>query len=133
MLSLVKLSSGVEIVGEIVEVDNTFLTIKNPLQIAVFNRPNGASGIMSNRYSSFSTQEAYKINASHVECVCRPINEIDEYYQQSLSIIKEHIDPSLVEDFKRLQDVDEEEPEKELTKESYLAMIEKMMLKKPLN
>lgn len=133
MLSLVKLTSGVEIVGEIVDYNNTHLTIKNPLQISVFNRPNGASGIISNRYSSFSTQESYKINADHVECVCKPIDEIDEYYQQSLSIIREHIDPSLVEDFKRLQSVEDEKPEETLTKESYLAMIEKMMLKKPPN
>lgn len=133
MLSLVRLTSGIELIGEITACDDLNLTIKNPLQISVFSRNNGATGIMCNRYTSFSTQESYRIKNIHVECVCKPVDELDTYYHQSLSVIKEHIDPGLVEDLKRLKVPTDENTSGDLTQESYLALIEKMMLKKPLN
>lgn len=129
MLSLVKLMSGAELLGTVLDIQEGFIVVQNPIQISTFVRPNGTSGIVAQRYTPFSTQENYNINISHVESVSTPIEELTEYYDRALKLIKERIDASMIEDLKNLDDLKENGS----SNESYMAMLEKLMMKKPLN
>lgn len=129
MLSLVKLSSGTELLGIVVEVQDGFIVVQNPIQISTFVRPNGTSGIVAQRYTLFSVQENYNININHVESVCTPLGELTDYYERAMKLIKERIDVGMVEDLKNLDDV----KEGSTSSETYIAMLEKFMSKKPLN
>jgi hypothetical protein len=129
MLSLVKLVSGTELLGSVIDVQEGFIVVKDPIQISTFVRQNGTSGIVAQRYTPFSTQEEYSININHVESVCTPIAELNEYYTRALKLIKERIDVGMIEDLKNLDDLQETGS----SKETYLAMLEKLMMKKPLN
>lgn len=129
MLSIVKLMSGVELLGHVADVQEGFIVVKDPIQISTFVRPNGTSGIVAQRYTPFSTQEEYNINISHVESVCTPIAELGEYHARALKLIKERIDVGMVEDLKNLDDLQEGDT----SRETYLAMLEKLMMRKPLN
>jgi hypothetical protein len=53
---------------------------------------------------------------------------LPEYYDSALKAIQEHIDPSLVADL-----MEAVEPRKPANYDSYLAMLERHMAKKPLN
>lgn len=130
MLQIVKLTSGVEIVGDVtlVHADGD-ITVDDPLQISYRTNSNGVNGVALQRYSHFSTQRSFIFKNIHIEAMCKPVEGMDHYYQSALKMIREEIDPALVEDLKVLQQQITNPP----TQESYIAMLEQYMSKKPLN
>ena len=127
MVTVCRLLSGIEIVGTIVKSTVKSITINNPLQIMYVRRIDGPPAVTLQRYIPFSSQEDLTISRSHVEVICEPIQGLHQYYINALKSIQEHVDPSLVTDL-----MDANEPRK-FEHDSYIAMLEQLMSKKPLN
>jgi len=128
MLTVIKLISGAEIVGTVVKQHDDSLTVNNPLQIMYMQRSTGTPAITLQRYMPFTAQTDLTFSWAHIETTCKPLQGLTEYYTSSLKVIQEHIDPSLVTDL-----MDAAEPKKAHSYDSYLAMLEQHMSKKPLN
>lgn len=128
MISVIRLTSGAELVGTVIDTREGTITVNNPLQIAYVARPGGAPSISLQRYIPFTSEEDITFNWDHVEAVCQPIQGLEGYYNNTLKLIKTHVDPSLVTDL-----MDAIEPKKEHPYETYIAMLERHMAKKPLN
>ena len=128
MVTVLRLSSGTEIVGCIVKEDYESITVNNPLQILYVHRANGPPSITLQRYIPFTSDENLRVQRHCVETTCNPIQGLPEYYDSALKAIQEHIDPSLVADL-----MEAVEPRKPANYDSYLAMLERHMAKKPLN
>jgi hypothetical protein len=128
LVTVLRLSSGTEIVGSIVKEDYESITVNNPLQILYIHRANGPPSITLQRYIPFTSDENLRVQRHCVETTCNPIQGLPEYYDSALKAIQEHIDPSLVADL-----MEAVEPRKPANYDSYLAMLERHMAKKPLN
>jgi len=127
MVTVCKLQSGSEIVGTIIESTSKSITINNPLQIMYIRRLDGPPAVTLQRYVPFTSQEDLTISRTHIEVMCEPIQGLEQYYVTTLKSIQEHVDPSLVTDL-----MDANEPKK-FKHDSYIAMLEQLMSKKPLN
>ena len=128
MVTVLRLSSGTEIVGSIVKEDYESITVNNPLQILYVHRANGPPSITLQRYIPFTSDENLRVQRHCVETTCNPIQGLPEYYDSALKAIQENIDPGLVADL-----MEAVEPRKPANYDSYLAMLERHMAKKPLN
>jgi hypothetical protein len=128
LVTVLRLTSGAEIVGSIVKEDYESITVNNPLQILYVHRVNGPPTITLQRYIPFTSEENLKVQRHCVETTCKPVQGLPEYYDSALKTIQEHIDPSLVADL-----IEAVEPKKSTNYDSYLAMLERHMAKKPLN
>jgi len=120
-----------EIIGEILTEDTSesmTLKVKDPLQILYITRATGTPAVSLQRYIPFTTQEVFEFSWNHIESTCVPIDGLEAYYNNALSMIKKHIDPSLVADLTSSENKSETR-----AYDSYLAMLEKFMSKKPLN
>ena len=128
MLSVIKLISGTELVGTIIKDDGSYIRVENPLQIVYIQRSTGVPAISLQRYMPFTSQVALDFKLDHVESIGAPVQGLPKYYDEALDVIKTHIDPSLVSDL-----MDATERKKENQYDTYMAMLEKHMSKKPLN
>lgn len=128
MISILKLTSGEEIVGTITKQDMSYITVNEPLMITYIQRSLGAPSVTLQRYIPFTTQPELTFMQSHVQVICKPIEGMEEYYTNALRLIKKHIDPSLVSDLTN-SNSDKGKP----LHDEYLALLEKYMSKKPLN
>lgn len=139
MISIVRLISGIEIIGDVSLTDNSRLIMNEPLQVVYFPRPGGLSGIMLQRYNHFSVQEQFTFNKLHVESIGEPIESMVKYYHDILRHIKKNIDPGIAHDLDRMHTSMESEGDNAAgmldgdDREVHLAMIEKRITKKPLN
>lgn len=127
MIHIIRLISGMEVVGEIVDKGGDIISVKEPLQILYITRSSGTPAVSLQRYIPFSTQEVFEFSWSHIESICEPIEGLEAYYNNALALIKKHIDPSMVSDLTNNDKSDAR------GYDSYLAMLEKFMSKKPLN
>jgi len=98
LVTVLRLTSGTEIVGSIVKEDYESITVNNPLQILYVHRVNGPPTITLQRYIPFTSEENLKVQRHSVETTCKPVQGLPEYYDSALKAIQEHIDPSLVAD-----------------------------------
>lgn len=128
MITVLRLQSGAEIVGTIIDEDKNTITVNNPLQILYGQRLNGTPAVTLQRFIPFTSQEDLVFKKHSVETTCEPIQGLHEYYENTLKVIQEHVDPSLVTDL-----LDAVAPKKATSYDVGLAMLEKYMAKKPLN
>lgn len=128
MLSVIKLISGTEIVGTITQRKDGVIRVDNPLQIVYIQRATGVPAITLQRYMPFTSQVSLDFSWDHVEAIGEAIQGLPKYYSEALDMIQKHIDPSLVTDL-----MDATEKKKEPAYDAYLAMLERHMIKKPLN
>lgn len=133
MVSLIKLTNGTEIVGTILKEDEHSYKINNPLQINYYyTKANGLTpSVALQRYMPFSAHEDISFKKEHIATVTEPVKGMNEYYSSVLNNIKITIDTSIVAD---LADASESMAAgAEHEKEMYMAILERMAHKKPLN
>lgn len=129
MINVIRLMSGVELLGTIVKHDEACVVVNNPLEVTYFTKQNGTPSVSLQRYMPFASDAELTFNVSQIESVGNPIDGLQEYYEDALLTIQKHIDPSLVADLRGMKS-----PRNgETSYDSYLAMIERVMGKKPLN
>lgn len=133
MVSLIKLTNGTEIVGTILKEDEHNYKVNNPLQINYYytKANNITPSVALQRYMPFSANEDINFKKEHVAAVTEPIKGMNEYYTSVLNNIKVNVDTGIVAD---LVDASESMAyNAEHDQEMYLAILERMAQKKPLN
>lgn len=128
MINIVKLVSGVELIGTITSVENDVVSVLDPLRVLYTIKPSGTPAVVLQRYIPFSTTGTFNFKMSHVEAICDPIEGLEKYYDDALKTIKEEVDPGLVADLQNINSASDASDY-----DSYLAMLEHLMSKKPLN
>lgn len=133
MISLIKLTNGMEIIGRIIQDNDGAIKINNPLQINYYTSKQSQTMPMVSlqRYLPFSREEDVVFKKEHVMNIAIPVQGLDEYYSQMLHNIKLNIDPNIVNDLLSASESMAEGAKEE--KDMYLAILERMALKRPSN
>lgn len=133
MLNLIKLTNGLEILGRIVQNTDKFIKVNNPLQINYYpTKQNQTMPMVAlQRYMPFASEEDIEFKKEHVMAVCVPVQGMDRYYSQILNNIKINVDTNIVADLNDASDNMSEGASEE--KDMYLAILERMAHKRPLN
>jgi len=129
MVSILKLTSGAEIVGELLASSDEGYSVKNPLLIYYRHRLDSAmpsAGLT--RYSPFSKQEKVNFRHEHVINILDPIPEMKAYYFVALKGIVDAMDKNVESELSSIRD---EESSNE--NDAKLAMLERMATKARLN
>ena len=131
MISVIKLISGLELLGEIVGDSGTHLKVRDPLLVTYYTRENSSTpSVTLQRYLPFSSSEDFLFSHAHVETIGLPVDGLQEYYDGALDTIKKHVDPNLVAD---LKNTNMPVRKGETSHDAYIAMMERVLGKKPLN
>lgn len=128
MLRIIKLTSGKEILGTITGEDDSSIFVSDPLLINYLRTSTHIPAVTLQRYSLFSNQLEVEFKKYHIEAVLEPFEGTQTYYDSMLQTIKEDVDPGVQRDLSRRNEEDSES-----SGEGYLAMLEAIMSKKPLN
>ena len=133
MVSLIKLTCGTELVGTILKEDDRTIKVNNPLQINYYyTKTNSMTPTVAlQRYMPFSSQEDIIFKREHVAVVTEPIQGLNSYYKNVLNNIKTNVDTSIVADL--LDATDDMEAGSSQEKDVYLAILERLAQKGPLN
>ena len=131
MLKLIKLVSGTELVGDIINMDQQTITVSDPLQINYRHRNDmGPPSVALHRYNPFAQDKIFLFLGDHVLNVNEPSPGLSRYYQAALKTISETIDDTIEEELfiaaKSFSDYTEEDLVRE-------AIAEKMAYKPTLN
>lgn len=133
MIKLIKLTNGTEIIGQVIQDNDKAISVSNPLQINYYtSKQNQTMPMVAlQRYLPFSCQENIEFKKEHVMNITIPVEGLDKYYSQMLHNIKLNIDPNIVSDLLDATDHMAEGAQEE--KDMYIAILERMAHKKPLN
>lgn len=133
MINLIKLTNGMEIIGRIIQNSDNTIKVNNPLQINYYTTKQSQTMPMValQRYLPFSSEEDIEFKKEHIMNISIPVQGLDEYYSQMLHNIKLNIDPNIVNDLLTATESMAEGAQEE--KDMYLAILERMALKRPLN
>ena len=84
MLLLIKLTSGEEIIGDMIAEDSVSCLVDRPLKVIYVPRPITAktSQIFLHELSPFSDGDTITIPKHHVMYTSKPRQEVDEYYKE---------------------------------------------------
>lgn len=131
MISIIKFTNGIEIVGDVVDISNDLLSVKDPLQINYLPHViNNIPSIHFHRFNPFSIQAIHQFRHFHVLSYNKPLPGLEKYYNAMLKKIQNHVDMNVNEGLEQaalLMDNDSEE------KEIERAILEKKMYKPNLN
>lgn len=133
MVNLIKLTNGTELLGRIINKDANEIMINNPLQINYFTSKSNQTmpSVALQRYMPFSAEEDVVFKKEHIMNISVPVKGMDEYYNKTLNSIKINIDTSIVADLADAVDGMAEGASAE--RDMYLAILERMSTKTPLN
>lgn len=87
MISIIKLSTGEEIVGEIDEAKNNdpdFVLVSNPLKIMYQPTTYGSPNTYIARYMMFGKGNQVALHSKHVVAVCEPRDSFVVYYKKAV-------------------------------------------------
>lgn len=124
MVSLIKLSSGAEIVGIISQSNNTHIDVTNPLQLNYFMKsPNHTPSVSIQRFIPFATDQDITFNRNHVLAIAIPKKGMLNYYDNALRVIQENVDKMIESELNdAAQPVEMSDDEMEAT----MAMVERI-------
>jgi GrpB-like predicted nucleotidyltransferase (UPF0157 family) len=133
VVNLIKLTNGVEILGRIINDSDKSIKVNNPLQVNYYltKQSQTMPSVALQRYLPFSSEEDIEFKKEHIMNISIPIRGMDEYYSQILHNIKLNIDPNIVNDLLSAAETLAEGAQEE--KDMYLAILERMSHKRPLN
>lgn len=87
MITLIKLVTGDEIVGEVVDLiegDDRMLLIKNPLRVVYQQTPRGVPNTVIARFLVFGESDSVVFNADCIVAVSQPRESFVNYYRSAL-------------------------------------------------
>lgn len=90
MISIIKLTYGVEIIGDVIRLDDTHVVIADPLQINYKQRTDmGPPTVFLHRFNPFSKATEHTIKLDHVLLFSVPMDGLVKYYQATLNTIRD--------------------------------------------
>lgn len=130
MISLIKLTDGTEIIGNVLEETKNEVVVDNPLQINYTIKNHANPPVISlQRFMPFSGTTISKFKQEHVISKVAPLSNMIKYYDTSLKGIQSHVDPALDQELAIASGDDS----LSLESEAKLAMLEKHATKATLN
>ena len=131
MLKLIKLISGTELVGDVIEQSKYTITVADPLQINYRQRNDmGPPSVALHRYNPFAGDREFMFMGEHILNINEPSPGLSKYYTAALKTIVENIDGTIEEELNYAAKSFGDETEEDLVRE---AIAEKMAYKPTLN
>lgn len=127
MISLIKFTSGVEIIGEVVKQTTKATIVQNPLQINYRNIESSIPSVSLTRFMQFATEKQYTFDPKNILSVVQPIDEMIRYYEVALNHFETEVDNIVKRELVRVV-ADETDPT-----ETYSAILERLSTNKMLN
>lgn len=129
MITIIKLTNGVEIIGNVIRRGADSVTVEDPLQINYRQRMDMSPPTVSlYRFNPFAKNTVHTLGTVNVLSLAEPMDGLVKYYSATLNTIKEgmdtHVDNELTEAAKSFSD-DPNDIDR--------AMMEKAMFKPVLN
>lgn len=101
MLALIKLTNGTELIGEIINQNEQFVTLKDPLQINYKQRMDMAPPtVYLHRFNPFSNASEHTFRDEHVLTYSSPLPGLIQYYTATLGTIKSSVDEHINNELK---------------------------------
>jgi hypothetical protein len=132
MIKLIKLVSGVEVMGEVVSETKKHIVLDNPIQINYRNIDGPMPAVSVTRYLQFASTRQSEFDMKYVLNVAEVIQGMERFYHYSLNNFKESVDKlvdrelaKVVYDDLKLNDDDKQE--------AYKALLESYSTNLPLN
>jgi len=130
MISLIKLTNGTEIIGDIINQENETVTVRDPLQINYRQRMDMAPPtVFLHRFIPFAMNTDHTIRDDHVLSYSVPLPGLVVYYAATLNAIKTSVDTSVDNELQEAAKFYNEDEEEEVKR----AMFEKASRKPILN
>jgi len=132
MVSIIKLVDGTEVVGLIVQEDQSVMMLKDPLQINYRQRPDTLPAIYLHRYIPFAGVNTFEFKKEHILNKVKPLENLERYYSAVLKTLTDGIDSVINDELANaaIEAGNDEMSEEEMIK---VAMMEKKALKIALN
>lgn len=127
MITLVKFTNGVEIIGDLVNQATKSITITNPVQINYKNIESSIPSVSLTRFMQFAADKQHTFDMKNVLSVAQPIEQMVKYYKVALNHFETEVDNVVKRELARLVD-DETDPS-----EAYSAILERLSTNKMLN
>jgi hypothetical protein len=130
MISIVKLTTGAEIIGEVLEENRAVIVIDNPLQVNYRQRNEALPPTISlHRFIPFAGTNMVTLKQEHIISKVSPLHSMVKYYEATLKNIQESVDPNIDQELLAASGEEDLSPESQ----AKLAMIEKHITKPTVN
>ena len=95
MIKIFTLNSGDDIIAEMLDEDEEFIILKDPLIIKYAFSTKGGMYIQLKYYGMFSSDSIFSFKKSSICSACYPKDNMAEYYGLSVEISKEELIPDV--------------------------------------
>jgi hypothetical protein len=86
MFVVVKLVSGAELIGELVEPQTeTKVVLSNPMQVVYTSTTTGVPVVSVHKFCPFAKKDVYEFKADHVMCLNELSEVSSQYYKDAIS------------------------------------------------
>lgn len=132
MIKLIKLVSGVEVMGEVLSETKKSITLENPIQINYRNIDGPMPAVSVTRYLQFASERQSEFDMKYVLNVVGVIQGMEKFYYYSLNNFKESVDKLVDRELAKVV-YDELKLTDENRSEAYTALLESFTTDHPLN
>ena len=95
MIKIFTLNSGDDIIAEMLDEDEEFIILKDPLIIKYAFSTKGGMYIQLKYYGIFSSDSIFSFKKSSICSTCYPKDNMMEYYRLSVEVTKEELIPDV--------------------------------------
>ena len=131
MVSLIKLTSGAEVIGTIKQESKSSIVVSNPLLLNYYVKgPGHPPAVSIQRYIPFAKETEIEFQREHIITIAAPKDGMNNYYMNALRQIEHNVDKMIENEL--IAASKEEEPTEEEV-EMAVAMVERMKGRHTLN
>jgi hypothetical protein len=132
MIKLIKLVSGVEVMGEVVSESKKSITLDNPIQINYRNIDGPMPAVSVTRYLQFASERQSEFDMKYVLNVVGVIQGMERFYHYSLNNFRESVDKLVDRELTKVV-YDDLKLNDDTKQEAYTALLESFTTDHPLN
>jgi len=127
MITLVKFTNGVEIIGDVTGQSAKAITITNPVQINYKNIESSIPSVSLTRFMQFAANKQHTFDMKNVLSVAQPIDQMVKYYEVALNHFETEVDDVVRRELARVV-ADETD-----ATDAYSAILERLSTNRMLN
>lgn len=127
MITLVKFTNGVEIIGDVTGQSAKAITVTNPVQINYKNIESSIPSVSLTRFMQFAANKQHTFDMKNVLSVAQPIDQMVKYYEVALNHFETEVDDVVRRELARVV-ADETD-----ATDAYSAILERLSTNRMLN
>jgi len=127
MITLVKFTNGVEIIGDVTGQSAKAITVTNPVQINYKNIESSIPSVSLTRFMQFAADKQHTFDMKNVLSVAQPIDQMVKYYEVALNHFETEVDDVVRRELARVV-ADETD-----ATDAYSAILERLSTNRMLN